>query len=282
MDPIKLSQQTFSITDSTGKIRELASPLELWYQYRVKALYEVKQYEECISLASKALSTINTFHYSNDIWIRIKAATSIGALGRVDEAIEKLIEIGREKLHWTIYQELFYLYKQKQDFDKALEMGAFSLLDRSGEFKHKIKLMLHMGDVLEKLEKPKEALLHYQFVKDIRSENQWSVNERINNQIEILEKTEHTSKRVKTDLLNFWKQIEFESLPKGKGRVKKIFQNGKAGFIESDLGEELFFQIKNVRQRKVEVNSLVSFYIINSYDHKKQQESREAIEIVMQ
>src|SRR5690606_25694154 len=38
LDPRLLSQDTFSFTDDNGRKRELASSLESWYQYRIKAL----------------------------------------------------------------------------------------------------------------------------------------------------------------------------------------------------------------------------------------------------
>src|SRR5690606_34351025 len=278
LDPRLLSQDTFSFTDDNGRKRELASSLESWYQYRIKALFETKRYEECVQLTQEALSTIKTFHYNNDIWFRIKEAVSIAQLGNVDNALHKLKTIVLEKQHWTVYQELFHLYKQKEDFKKALEMGAFALLERSGEFKHKIKLLLHMGDVLEKLENPKQALLHYCFVSELRSENNWPINKRIENRISMLLGGKSAPKDIKPELIKIWKQIKLESLPKGTGRVKKILPKGNAGFIVSEEEEDLFFHLKNVKQKNIKVNSKVRFHIINSYDQKKQKKSKEAVE----
>lgn len=279
LDPKLLSHEAFSFTDNNGKMRALASPLETWYQHRIKALFETKQYDESVSLIQKALIEIKDFHYNNDIWFRIKEAVSIARLGKIDEAIKRLHVISREKEHWTVYQELSNLYKEKEEFEKAIEMGAFALLERSGEFKHKIKLLLHMGDALEKTGQLKEALLHYCFVVKIRSENNWPVNQRIEDRIAMLKQDEGMPNNIKHELINFWKQVKLESLPKGTGIVKSLLPKGNAGFITSNTGEDLFFQVRNVKQRNINVNSNVSFYIINSYDQKKQRESKEAIEI---
>ncbi|WP_043931088.1 hypothetical protein [Bacillus sp. EB01] len=279
LDPKLLSRETYSFTDQNGKRRELASPLESWYQYRIKALFETKQYEGCILTAREALSSIKSFHYNNDIWFRIKEAVSISHLGNTDEAIKRLHEITKENQHWTVYQELFHLYKQKDEVEKALEMGAFALLERSGEYKHKIKLLIYMGDILEKMGHLKEALQHYNFVSEIRLENNWPANQRLVERIAVLKQVECNPVNSKRELLSFWKDLKLNSLPKGKGIVKSLFPKGHAGFITSDDGEDIYFQVRNIKNQKIRVDCKVSYYIINSYDQRKQRESKEAIEI---
>ncbi|MCA1053642.1 cold shock domain-containing protein [Rossellomorea aquimaris] len=281
LNPKMLSKEVFSFTDNHGKKRELASPLESWYQHRIKALFETEQYENCVQLVQEALSSVSSFHYNNDIWFRIKEAVSISKLGNTDSAIKRLLLISREKQHWTVYQELFHLYKQKGEFEKALEMGSYSLLERSGEFKHKIKLLLHMGTILEENSKPKEALLHYCFVSKIRAENNWPVNQRITDRVELLQEKESIPQDIKHELIRFWKQTKLKSIPKGTGIVKSLIASGKAGFITSTDGEDLFFRVSNVKQRDIKVENKVSFHIINSFDQKKQRESKEAVEIII-
>ncbi|MRH41647.1 hypothetical protein GH741_03040 [Aquibacillus halophilus] len=281
LDPKLLNQEVFSFTTDEGKRMEIASPLEFWYQHRIRALFETKQYEGCSSLVDEAMSAIKSFHYSNDIWFRIRQAVSIGQLGDVEDAIVRLHAIGREKQYWTVYQELFHLYIQQEKFEKALEMGSFALLEKSGEFKHKIKLLVHMGFALEKIDKPKEALLHYCFVVKLRADNNWPIIPKIEDRIALLQQEESAPNNIKRELIEFWKEIKLQSLPKGTGKVKSLLPKGNAGFIESNTGEDLFFQVRNVRTRKIDVNSKVNFHIMNSFDQKKQRESKEAIEIVV-
>lgn len=93
LQPNLLSKETFSYINKEGKKIEFASNYETWYQQRIKALFHLERFEECIEVCNIALQTIDNFHYNNDARIAIRKYVSLGKLGKIEEAIKVLEEV---------------------------------------------------------------------------------------------------------------------------------------------------------------------------------------------
>ncbi|MBU9714093.1 tetratricopeptide repeat protein [Evansella tamaricis] len=281
LDPTKLSTETNTITDSEGIKRELASPLEEYYTAKIKALFEMKNYPECLTISTEAFKKISKFHYDNDIWLRSKAAIAKGELGRVEEGIRELEEIVKEKDHWSLYYEIFKLYLKLGNTAMAREKGAYAVLAQGGEYKHKKNLLIKFGYLLEEEKQHKEALMLYTFAKEVIKENGWKDMQSLNERIALIEREiGKVNKGYRNELFSFLQTIKLQTLPKGIGTILKVLPNGKAGFISGDNGQQYYFRIKNLKGKpRPGVKEHVHFYIMESFDKKKQRQSYEAIEI---
>lgn len=284
LDDTLLSNEPTAYTDGEGNDRELSSPLEDWHKYKVFALYGLQQWGDCIQASDEALRAIPKFHSNNQIWIGMKRALSQGNLGDVQGAIERLEQLAKQSEHWIVYDELFRLYRQTGDERKALENGACAMLSRSGEYKHKVNVLNELGAMLEETGQLAEALRHYALLRDVRAENGWPVTERLASAIDRLERQTEGSVSVsgyKKTLETFWTTAKLSALKQGKGAITKLNADGKSGFIKGDDHESVYFraqQFKGPRHRFA-VGQRVSFYAADSFDHKKQKMSKQAVEI---
>lgn len=282
LDPSLLNKDPIGITDTSGVVRELASPFEEWHYNRVIGLFGLEQWEACIAAVDEALQAIASFHYNHHIWIRIKKAVSVSMLGDAEEATRQLEQIGIESNHWLAYHELFKLYSQLGDKEKALRSAAVALLSRSGESKHKMKLLLELGAMLEELNLKREALQHYSLVRDLRAHNGWPLIERLVSRITSLEnETGLTKAGNPRELERYWNSLRLSKLEKSSGIVQKLIGEGKSGFIAGDESGAVFFRASDVigKARSLLVGQRVSFYVTDSYDRKKQRITKQAIEI---
>jgi len=282
LDVTKLSSEPRQFVDSEGKARENASPLEQWYATRVKALYKTKQYALCIEAADQALVVIPKFHYDNDIWIREKKAVSKFLLGRINEALAELKQLVKEKAHSLIFYDIFKVQRALGEMNEALIAGASGLLDKNGELHHKLSLLNDMADLLIEIGDYEKAYAHLSLINEVRRENGWNplteVDAKLKKLSQMVAIQTYSSRK---QLVIYWKKLVLNSLSKGKGIVKTIFPNGKAGFIQTEDGQDIYFKMSNVllNRKHLKKQAIVEFYKKESFDRIKKAESVEAIEI---
>jgi len=77
------------------KPMEFASAREDWFATKTKALFELKQYQECFELSKKALELFDKFHYSNEVWFARRIALSKKHLGKSEDALNELLSTNR-------------------------------------------------------------------------------------------------------------------------------------------------------------------------------------------
>jgi cold shock CspA family protein len=280
----KLSNVPYKYVDSEGKNREEASPKEQWYAVKVKALYETKQYSLCIQVANEALNVIERFHYSNDIWIREKKAVSTAFLGETLEALEQLKQLVKEKPHSVIFYDIFKIQRSLGKFNEALSSGASGLLDKNGEFQHKLSLLIDMAVLLKESGNYDKAYAHLSLVKEVRNQNGWRPIPKLDAELSRLHQqitSQHSLSR--KALVTFWKQLMLNSLPKGKGTIKTLLPHGKAGFIQTEGGQDIYFRMSNVISNRNKLKKLTSvkFYKKESFDQARNRDSIEAIEVTI-
>ena len=282
IQPSLLSSAENSFFSEKLGLIKTASPLEEWYQYRINALFKTNHYEDCLEMIQQALTSLKQFHYNNDIWFQFKEAKCYAELEDDDRAIKILESLALKLPHWSIYNSLFSCYWKTGETNKATEMAAFAFLEKNGEFKHKVKLLDNFAIFLEENGHFEEALWHYSFLSEIREKNDWPIPSSLHEHIINLSQQYSVPNNIEKHIYEYWRGIKIASLNQGTGKVKSISANGKTGFISVDGGDDLYFRIKNMKQKKVQIGDLVKFIIQPSYDHKKQKESFEAVEIHIQ
>ena len=271
LDPTLLSLEVRQFTDSSGKIREIASQKETFYKLKSDALLKTNRNEECILCCNEAMDMLDHFHYGNDVWFARKIAIALGKLGNIDDAIKKLEKLIVISDKWFLLYEIgkFYLQLNKQ---RALEYMLRAACTKDPE-KMKVSLIESLGDLFNEIGEKSLAQDNYLFARQIRLSNNWTIRDQLNRKI--VTEREVTFKEIRKD----WIKKIYELIGSKNGKVTKLFPNKTGGFIQAD--ESYYFQFKNFfgKSNLLKVGDKVEFVITTSYDRKKRVETEEAIVI---
>lgn len=267
----ELSTEAKSYTDSYGKTREFASLKEDYYTLKSDFLLDAKRYEDCIICCNEAMETLENFHYDNDIWFSRKISKSLGELGQIDDAISKLEKLTIISDKWFLLYEIGKYYLQLNNLDEALTYMLRAVCTKDPE-RMKVSLIESIGDLLTEIGDKSFAQDNYNYARQIRQNNDWSVANSL--QRKITEEKEVASKDIKKK----WIQKLYQLSGSKRGKVIKLF-NGRGGFIQAD--QSYYFQFKNFfgKSDLLKIDDCVEFIVVNSYDKKRQIETKEAVVI---
>jgi hypothetical protein len=285
LDSTFIDDQPFKATTKDGEQKELASKKEKYYMFRTKAFFENKNYNKCIETSKQALDILNIFHSNNDIWLKRFIAKSNYNLGKLDIALSQLNEILLLKKEWFIQKEIADIYFKKQEYKKSLKFAIASALN-FGKFENKIHLFELLFEVLNALNNKDLAKKHIEFVCLIRKKNQWNFNDnfsqllaKLNIDLENLP----NYNKLKSNLQKEWDNLKNADRIIFYGKIKTILPHGKAGFVLSDNNESFYFSVSNFKtdKRNLSEGLKVSFYLEDSFDKKKNQKSKIAVDIAL-
>lgn len=266
---------------------EGASRKEKWYFSKIKCLYKLGEYDECIEVCNEAIETINNFHYDSDIWILLYKAKSLYNKSKEEkmQAIKIIEELIKKKRQWHFYYELAQMYNEI-NINKTREnlLQALILYSDDKEIKMKTKAIYMLAEILEASDE-KMALKHYCFYYNIREKEVWKISQTLVNKINILkQKTGLDNVNVSyKELRQYWIRLYIKESTRFEGKIIKIFGKHKdRGVIRVD-NKEIYFAVKSFlyRPKTTLLNKNVEFNIIKSYDKKKKEESEEAINILL-
>lgn len=181
-------------------------------------------------------------------------------LGEKDVACEEMEELSKLFNNWVIKFELAKLYKDLGFLNKAIYYSSLALIDK-GAIEKKISLLdLHIT-LLKDLGLTNEALLAKEYLMEIKDKK--------------VETLRSNKKQVITTCFSIINQANGRK----EGKLKKIFKNGKSGYIESE--DILYYFTKNnIVKGYMELGRRFTFTSIDSFDKKKNINTVEAIEIV--
>ncbi len=267
----ELSTEAKSYTDSYGKTREFASLKEDYYTLKSDFLLDAKRYEDCIICCNEAMETLERLHYDNGVWFSRKIANSLGGLGNIEEAINNLEKLTTVSDKWFLLYEIGKYYLQLNNLDEALTYMLRAVCTKDPE-RMKVSLIESIGDLLTEIGDKSFAQDNYNYARQIRQNNDWSVATAL--QRKITEEKDIESKDIKKK----WIQKLYQTVGSKQGKVIKLF-NGRGGFIQAD--HSYYFQFKNFFSKSdfLKIGDYVEFIVINSYDKKRQIETKEAVAI---
>ena len=273
IDPKDLSSIPTQYTDHAGKEREMASDKETYFQLKSDLLFREKQYEDCILCCTTAIDEIENFHYDNNIWLERRVALALDNLGHIDDAIitlKKLILISDK---WFLLYELGKCYLRKKETKQALIYMLRAACTKDPE-KMKVKLIESIGDIFTDIQEIDLAQENYNFARQIREENDWSVSQTLNNKISTMMPIRFL------DIRKHWITFLHDEVGAKHGRIVKILPGHRGGFIQAD--RPYYFQYKNFfgKSDLSKVGDNVGFIIVGSFDKKKQQNTEEAVAII--
>ena len=273
IDPKDLSSIPTQYTDHAGKEREMASDKETYFQLKSDLLFREKQYEDCILCCTTAIDEIENLHYDNNIWLERRVALALENLGHIDDAIitlKKLILISDK---WFLLYELGKCYLRKKETKQALIYMLRAACTKDPE-KMKVKLIESIGDIFTDIQEIDLAQENYNFARQIREENDWSVSQTLNNKISTMMPIRFL------DIRKHWITFLHDEVGAKHGRIVKILPGHRGGFIQAD--RPYYFQYKNFfgKSDLSKVGDNVGFIIVGSFDKKKQQNTEEAVAII--
>ncbi len=286
-NPENLSTECSTIqVERKGQLKdmELASDMENWFAYKTKSLLKIGEWQECFDTSKKALETIESFHYSNDVWFARRIALAKKNLGNTEETIDELQTILRKKKEWFIQKELSELYFEKEDFEKAFKYS-IDAITNFGPIEFKVDLLYLLGRIHKNKSESELAFKHFSLSKLIREKEEWKVPQKLFDELNQFEQqaiTVSEINKLKSDLNKYWNSFK----PKQKnrsnsnpniqnGEVVKIMhdnERGKDGFLKCD-GTEYYFSLSaNYHLTpKISIGSKVGFKILPAEKGKKEQ-----------
>lgn len=270
IDESSLSQEAHRFFDGSGKEREIASEMEDYYVLKSELLLKTNLFEKCISCCSCAMEKISKFHCDNDIWFERRCAQALIALGDIDGAIKKLNRLVVISDKWFLLSEIGYCYCVKKDYKTAMLFLLRAACTKDPE-KMKVNLYESIGDVCVIIGDNELAQLNYQIAKEIRKDNGWVVKSRLLQKIKYEQPV--TIKNIKKELIS---KLYFLA-GKKEGKLIKLFPRNSGGFIKAGK-ETYYFHCKNFLEKSefLKIGNEVCFIVVNSFDKKKQEYSKEA------
>jgi hypothetical protein len=279
MNVERLSKEVYTIPGQNGKRdMELASEQEEWFSWKIKYLLHTAQWQPCIDMINLALSTINKWHYSNDIWFLRKKAAALHALGSTREALSLMEQLLLKKKEWFFEADLGHMKQDPAEkvvhFAKAMAMP--------GDDEKKVGMLQALSQCLLQLQKQEEAGKVALYEVALRNHAGWKIpaeSEKVLEQAGLTPGKIEPPAHYRAAVLAVCRTY----LPsKARGTIIKILPDGKSGFIQPiGKGEKLYYRNKNslCKPWLLKEGVAVLYNAQKSYDKKKQKESWEAVEI---
>lgn len=266
----QLSQEPRKFTDQLGKARELASEMEDYYQLKSEILLKTKRYDECIACCNEAMENIPNLHYNNDVWFERRVAQAFSGLGDIEKAIEKLNKLAVVSDKWFLLFEIGNSYLRVKNYNMALLFLLRAACTKDPE-KMKVGLYESIGDACALIGDEDLSQLNYLLAKKIREENGWFIK----NQLK--QKIKQDKPVLFKDVRKRWIERLYLLAGENTGTITKLFPRNSGGFIKTNTGS-YYFQSKNFLGKTdfLKVGDVVKFIIVDSFDKKKQENTKEA------
>lgn len=265
------------------KIKELASDKEKYYMLLIKALYKNGSYEQAIKESEKALKAFDKLHYDNKVWFQRYAALSYSKLGNNNKGLKILTELLKKKNEWFIQRDIAEIYFAQKDYSNALNYAIDGILN-FGDDDKKIDLYLLLAKLFELFEETLHTKTIIEFVVAIRKSKGWKIDNELQQFItkyNINTNDEFNIKKLKKNIEQILEFKKYENQQLYEGIICQILPNNKAGFIETENKEKIYFMFNEVKGPKelIQVGRKVKFYVVEGFDKKKNQPSKNAINI---
>lgn len=279
LKPELLSDKPYTTTEG----RELASDREKWYAQQSKLRFELGSYNTCINASEAMLKNIRVFHHDNNHWTKRRIALSHWELGERDLAKKILHDILMCFDNAHIYADLHRIYAEEQNMDMSISYGANAILNKSGEMKHKLKVLEKMAQLYEEKEELQLAYSHYVLLRRVREKEGWTISDMILQKLNYYESLSIDALEQK-QLKLYWIESANKIYEETSGNIVRYIskqEKKSAGFIETKDGRQIYFSERSNRHlhHPLPEKTPVHFYIKPSYDRKKNRPTTEAIHI---
>ena len=110
---------------------------EHYYLYASKTYLELGNYEKCIRVSKRALSTMTRFTSNNAMWLQWRIAKSLRQLEDYLQALKYLNEVKKVEKGWFVEKEIAENYYYLEDYEMSLKYaieGALNLGPTDAKF----------------------------------------------------------------------------------------------------------------------------------------------------
>lgn len=278
LQPEKLSEKVFKYKDKNGKERENASEKELYYQYKVKALEKLEQYDECIKSCKIALDVIKKFHYRNETWIKARMYyCNCMIQDDIDKAIKEYRDLAYKENYWFMFHKLSKICFINGKIEDSL-LYANKAIIADYKYEKMINLFLDVAWNWEAIGEREIAKKFFQASAYYRDREGWTIPEELKYKIKE-ENINIKMKPSKKELVDIAKQYVYKiegQEQKYMGTIKRILPNGYSGFIkQKDSKQDIYFRKSNIKSKKIFNEGAKVVYKIRECDNGE----IEAIEI---
>lgn len=270
----KLDHNSLSIEPFINKEKkEYESKREKWYRLKVRCMYELKEYKECVEYANIAFTQHIKWHYNNLQWIQYYRASSLVQLKRYEEAENEFIALGHKLPRVDSFEILYELYmntnKEKEAYTNLIykffisgydinQLSLYELiLDMAKHVNRQDIIDLTTALIYKLKEENSIDLTDSSISEDYKEIDSSTLYDRLYNQL-------------MNNLSPFIERYE--------GKVVYYNSDKEFGSIYQDEDDNLFFrQADYIFDEAVEKRDVVEYSIIKTFDGKKQVPTTKAI-----
>lgn len=283
VNPENLSTEEQTMTDNSGKIRNLASNRESWFSHKTNLLLKLQDYEACMACCDRAFEALRgvRLHSNNDSWFRYRKAKCLQALNRADEAkayVEQILKGGFS--HWCLLQLMFEFEAEAGNDAKALSYaGACSLSDP--EHKMRVGFYEELADYLARSGDAELPVLLRKLVLLLRAENEWKEKSYYSEWQFPADVAAMDKQAVLSRLNPIWREWRDKDKVFLTGTIDRLLAEGKSGFIIADNGSSYYFNARDMhgKTREPGVGMKVRFTLVDKLDKSKGVVKPNAVEI---
>lgn len=256
---------------------------ERWYFVVIDSLIGLKKYDAAIDYVNESMVLLPSSKTEAKLWIMYKLAKIHYDQGNYEDSLKILDEIAKVKKENFVYGFIASNYFAINDYDNALKYAVEAVLANRAVQNNLSNYML-LGDILGKEGYEEESIKHYYLVYTFRKADNRVIPNDLSQIIERenLDLNNTNFKKILKELRPFWKELKFASMERYDGKIVRVFNDKRMGFIKCDsFPDNLIFNFNDFKEEEYfiveDIN--VSFYAIDSYDKKRKRESKRAIEI---
>lgn len=270
LDPLQLSAQPF--TNNEGK--EFESKREKWYRLKVRCLYELKDYKECVQICNKAFTQPIKWHNQTLNWMKYYRASSLVSLKRYEEAENEFMSLGNKLPNIDSFEILFDLYMNTDRQKEAYTSLLYRFFVSGYDYKN-VSLYQKLLDMIKTNPHQNELMnLAHAFVYKLKAE--------LNQPVEELTIDEQYQSFNSSDLYDRLYNLLMEHLDayieRYEGTVVYYNEEREFGSIGLDDADNLFFrQADYIYDEDVKKRDVVEYSVMKTYDVKKQMPTSKAI-----
>ncbi|WP_249028475.1 hypothetical protein [Tannockella kyphosi] len=266
-----LSMEPF--TNKEGK--EFESQKERYYRLLVRALYETKQYEECITQANIAYSLNLKWHYNAQSWIAYYRALSLVETKDYVEAKHAFLSL-QNRIRGVDFNDVLYtVFSENGDQKEANIYLLHAFFEKGYSIDH-LEMYKKLLAAITKTEKEELISCVDEFISALTKEKNIAYT--------ALKEYETTASSSDLYDIVYNKVMTNLSLLVERKEASVVYYNDKSkiGTIGSDYKEDgIFFrQADFVYDEDVQKRDKVEYTVLPTFDNKKQTISSKAILIV--
>ncbi|MGX8679762.1 MAG: hypothetical protein ACSW8B_00045, partial [bacterium] len=253
--------------------KEFESKKEKWYRMKVRALYEIGDYNGCYEQANIALGLPLKWHYNNLNWVKYYRGCALVELGKYEEAEQEFLSL---KGRFNAIDFTTVLYKLYANTNRKNEANTLLIYDffLDGFDYRNIEKYKAIIDMAQKADQPKAASLGAALVAKLESEH----GNTYETDIEYGDYADLDASRLFDKLYDEVIYHLQNYIDREEGKVVYYNSDKEFGSILQHDADNLFFrQADFIEDEEVRKFDVVEFSRIKTFDRKRQTPSSKVV-----